>query len=119
MIIVPNAGVFPFRAEIDAGNLDGIPYIDSFTVPPKTVVLMDAADFVVAGADAPRFEMSDQATIHEEDTAPQPIVGGSGVPANPVRSLFQTDSLALRMIMELNWLMRRSGMVAWTQNVTW
>jgi HK97 family phage prohead protease len=120
MVIVSQSGVFPFRAEIDAGNLDGIAFIDSFTVPPRTLILIDAADFVTAGADAPRFEMSDQATLHEEDTAPAPIAPGPSGPASaPVRSLFQTDSLALRMIMNLNWTMRRSGMVAWVQNVTW
>jgi hypothetical protein len=39
--------------------------------------------------------------------------------AAPQRSLFQTDSLALRMVLPLNWVMRRTGVVAWTQNVTW
>jgi hypothetical protein len=39
--------------------------------------------------------------------------------AAPQRSLFQTDSLALRMVLPLNWLQRRAGTVAWVQNVTW
>ncbi|TAI60690.1 hypothetical protein [Bradyrhizobium sp. Leo170] len=71
--------------------------------------------------EAPRFEISDQATLHMEDTNPQPIVGGAdpGTPANPVRSLWQTDSLALRLILPVNWTLRRPGMVAWVQGVTW
>jgi HK97 family phage major capsid protein/HK97 family phage prohead protease len=114
-------GVFPFAAQVEAGNLLGIPIIDSSTVPAKTVILIDAADFVVVGGEAPRFEMSDQATLHMEDTAPADLVGpGSpGTVAAPQRSLFQTDSLALRMIMPLNWTNRRAGTVAWTNNVTW
>jgi hypothetical protein len=33
--------------------------------------------------------------------------------------MWQTDSLALRLILPVNWALRRTGMVAWTQNVTW
>lgn len=121
LIPAPNAGVFPFREELSQGKLQGYPVIDSGTVPMGTVILVDAADFVSVGGDAPRFEVSDQATLHEEDTTPLPI-SATGTPntvAAPVRSLFQTDSLALRLILPINWTLRRSGVVAWTQNVTW
>jgi hypothetical protein len=120
LISATNTGVFPFAAEVAAGNLRGVPIIDSGTVPAKTVILVDAADFVVVGGEAPRFEISDQATLHMEDTAPADLVAGSpGTVASPQRSLFQTDSLALRMIMPLNWTQRRAGTIAWVQNVTW
>ena len=114
-------GIFPFKAEIGAGTLLNIPIIDSATIPTRTVILVDAADFVTAGGAGPRFELSDSATLHMEDTNPLELVGtGSpGTVASPQRSLFQTDSIALRMIMPLNWLMRRSGCVAWVNNVNW
>ena len=54
-----------------------------------------------------------------EDTTPLPIATGaqgSGVLATPTRSLWQTDSLGLRMIMDLNWALLRTGTVAWTQS---
>jgi HK97 family phage major capsid protein/HK97 family phage prohead protease len=115
-----NTGIFPFRDEIRGGTLAGIPLIDSATVTAKTMILVDAADFVVVGGEAPRMEMSDQATLHMEDTTPLDLVSGSpGTVASPQRSLFQTDSLALRMVLPLNWVQRRTGTVAWTQNVTW
>jgi HK97 family phage prohead protease/HK97 family phage major capsid protein len=116
-----NTGIFPFRAEIAGGTLNTIPIIDSATVPAKTLILVDAADFVVVGGDAPRMEMSDQATLHMEDTTPLDLVssGSPGTVASPQRSLFQTDSLALRMVMPLNWLQRRAGTVAWVQGVNW
>jgi hypothetical protein len=65
--------------------------------------------------------VSDQATVHEEDTTPLPIVGPGGTPvtANPVRSLWQTDSLGLRLILNMNWALRRTGMVAVINGVTW
>lgn len=115
---VANTGVFPFRDEVKAGNLGGYPIIDSATVPVKTVILVDAADFVTAGEGGPMWNVSDVATIHEEDTAPLPIVAG-GTPATPVRSLWQTDSIGIRMLMMINWAFRRPGMVSWTSSVTW
>jgi HK97 family phage prohead protease/HK97 family phage major capsid protein len=117
----PNTGIFPFRDEIKQGTLNNIPIIDSVTVAPHTMILIDAADFVVVGGEAPRLELSDQATLHMEDTNPLDLVGpGSpGVVAAPQRSLFQTDSIALRMVMPLNWVQRRAGTIAWTQATTW
>jgi hypothetical protein len=117
----PNTGIFPFRDEIKGGTLNNIPFIDSVTVAPHTMILVDAADFVVVGGEAPRLELSDQATLHMEDTNPTDLVGpGSpGAVAAPQRSLFQTDSIALRMVMPLNWVQRRAGTIAWTQATTW
>jgi HK97 family phage prohead protease len=117
----PNTGIFPFRDEVARGALNNIPFIDSAVVPLKTVILLDAADFVVAGAEGPRVEFSDSATLHMEDTSPADLVtaGSPGVVAAPQRSLFQTDSLAIRMIMFLNWVQRRAGTVVWTSSVNW
>ena len=121
LVSAASTGVFPFKEEIKGGTLATIPIINSSTVPAKTLILVDAADFVSVGGGAPRFEMSDSATLHLEDTAPAELVaaGSPGVVAAPQRSLFQTDSLALRMVMPLNWVNRRPGTVAWVQNVTW
>jgi len=86
------------------------------------VILINAADLMVAQGDAPQFSVSDQATIHFEDTTPLQITTGaqgSAVAATPVRSMFQTDSLALRMILPMNWAMLRAGSVAWVTGVTW
>jgi len=115
-----NTGIFPFKDEISAGRLMSYPVIDSGTVPLGTVIAVDAADFVSVGAEGPRFEVSDQATLHLEDTNPLQIVSGSpGTAASPTVSLWQTDSMALRLILPMNWTLRRSGILAWTQGVTW
>ena len=121
LIALPGAGVFPFRAEVAAGNLGGWPVIDSGTVPLGTVIAIDAGDFVSVSGDAPRFEISDQATLHMEDTAPTDITttGTPPVAAFPVKSMWQTDMLALRMILPINWAIRRTGTVAWVAGVTW
>jgi HK97 family phage major capsid protein/HK97 family phage prohead protease len=114
-------GVFPFKAEIENGMLNGYPVIQSVTVPATMVILLDAADFASLTGDDARFELSDQATLHMEDTAPVAIgtPGSPNVVAAPVRSMFQTDSIALRMVLPMNWIMRRTGLVAWITGVTW
>jgi HK97 family phage prohead protease len=121
LIAMPGAGVFPFRAEVAAGNLGGWAIIDSGTVPMGTVIAIDAADFVSVSGDAPRFELSDQATLHMEDTAPADITtaGTPAVASFPVKSMWQTDSIALRLILPVNWTIRRPGTVAWVAGVTW
>jgi len=121
LIQPPNAatGLFPFSEEIQAGKLRTATVIESGNVPIGMVIALDAADFVAVGSEAPRFEVSDQATLHMEDTAPADITGGTPSPAVPVKSMWQTDSLALRLIWPMNWALRRPNMVSWVQGVTW
>jgi HK97 family phage major capsid protein/HK97 family phage prohead protease len=117
------AGDFPFQAEINGNRLMGYPVVVSSTVPAGMIILINADDLMVVQGDTPRFDVSDQATLHFEDTTPLQITSGaqgSAVAATPVRSMFQTDSLALRMILPMNWAMRRlPAPVAWMTGVTW
>jgi hypothetical protein len=112
---------FLFASTDELGRRVGVTFIPSPTVPPGTLIAVDAADFASAAGDAPEYDVSDQATIHEEDTTPLPI-GSVGTPATvaaPVRSLWQTASIGVRMLLDMNWAMRRAGMVAWVEDVTW
>jgi Phage capsid family len=113
----PGTGLFPFRDSIRAGTLEGWPVFETSNVDDNTIIAVDAADFVTAGQGAPTFEVSDQATLHMDDI-PQPITGGTPSPAVPVRSLWQTDSYALRLLYRLNWMLRRP-MVAFMQGFFW
>jgi HK97 family phage major capsid protein/HK97 family phage prohead protease len=114
-------GAFPFKDEVSAGTLYGWPIIDSGSVTLGTVIAIDAADFVAVGGEGARFELSDQATLHFEDTAPGDIVGGASgpIPSFPVKSMFQTDSIAMRLILPINWTIRRPGVVSAVTGVTW
>ena len=114
-------GDFPFAAEVNGGRLRGYPIIQSTSVTAGMVILLDAADFFSATGDTPRFDVSDQAVIHMEDTTPLAIgtTGSPNVVAAPTRSLWQTDCIGIRMILDINWAMRRTGVLAWTQAVTW
>jgi HK97 family phage major capsid protein len=102
------------------GTLKGIPLIASTTVPADQVFLIDAAQIVFAGG-TPMWEASDQATLHEETQTPLPI-GTAGTPAvvaAPVRSLYQTHSMAIKAVYELSWLSLRAGAVQQLTGVTW
>jgi hypothetical protein len=112
------APLLPFIAMIDAGRILKADLIESSTVPLGTVIMVDAADFTTAGQEGPRLEISDQATLHMEDTTPTDITGGVPSPAVPVKSMWQTDSLALRLIMFMNWVMRRP-VSSWMTGVVW
>jgi HK97 family phage prohead protease len=115
-------GEFPFQAEINGNRLMGYPVVISSTVPAGMIILINAADLMVVQGDTPRFDVSDQATLHFEDTTPLQIStpGSPNTVAAPVRSMFQTDSLALRMILPMNWAIRRlPAPVAWMTGVTW
>jgi HK97 family phage prohead protease len=119
LTVMPNGG-WAFPELKSSGSFMGWPTIVSPTVTADTLYLVDAADFASASG-PPRFDVSDQATLHMEDTAPLPIsaTGTPNVVAAPVRSLWQTDTLGIRMIEQMNWLMRRPGMVAYVTGVTW
>jgi HK97 family phage prohead protease/HK97 family phage major capsid protein len=122
LAIVAASGIMPFRDEILAGRWNGWPIIMSTsTIPSDTIWLMDANDFVTATGDTPRFEVSDSATLMMEDAAASAtdIVVGGVVNAGTVKSLWQTDSIGIRMIMDMNWAMRRSGMVLFMTNIAW
>jgi HK97 family phage major capsid protein len=114
-------GDFMFSGVGEAGQRLGVTFIQSTTVPAGMVIAVDSADFASATGDTPEFDVSDQATIHEEDTTPLPIsaTGTPNVVAAPVRSLWQTASLGVRMLLDMNWAMRRTGMVSWMENVVW
>jgi HK97 family phage prohead protease len=96
-------------------------FIVSTSVAAGTVIAVDASQFATANGDAPRFAVSNEATLHEEDTTPLAL-GTAGSPntvAAPMRSLFQTDTVAIRMTLYVTWKMMRTGMVQTIAGTGW
>jgi hypothetical protein len=60
----------------------------------------------------PTIESAAAGELHMEGAAPLPIVNG-GAPAAPARSLFQTDSVALKMRWPVTWALRDPRAIAW------
>ncbi|MDX0636308.1 phage major capsid protein [Sinorhizobium medicae] len=86
---------------------------------PGTVIAVDAADFASINGGGFDVKVSTEAVLHEEDTNALPIIDGAGVTASPVRTLWQTDTLGVRLREHLGWVLRRPGRVAWVGGVSW
>lgn len=131
-------GIYPFREQVQGGNFSNYPIIQTTNAAATELWLIRYADFMSATGDTPEFDVSDVATIHEDDgayptdqamrtgtTTVLPIVGKATPPpaladiATPVRSLWQTASIGIRMLLGMDWGMRRSGMVQKTTGITW
>jgi hypothetical protein len=83
-----------------------------------TVIAVAVNTLVTAIEGSPLIDASREVLVHEE-TAPAAIVDGAGVVAKPVRSVYQTDSAALRMRWPISWALRDARGVAWMQSVQW
>jgi len=100
--------------------LSRLTVIESTYATAGRLIVIRNSDFATALGDAPEFDISEQATVHMEDSSPLEIVSGTGpTTADPVRSFFQTATIGVRMLMDVSWTMRRSGMVAWLNGTTW
>jgi len=70
---------------------------------------------------APRFDISRASAMHMVDTSPAAI-GTPGTPAvvaAPTRSLFQTDTIGLRLCLEVSWALRTSSGIAYMTGTGW
>jgi hypothetical protein len=84
--------------------------IMSSAVAADTMIVLDAKAFAYGLGAYPKIRTSIDATLHYEESAPQPIstVGSPNVSAAPVRSTYQVASVALRLILDAAWVMRGS-----------
>jgi hypothetical protein len=88
-----------------AGQADVLPVAGSAALPNGTIIAIEPSSFA-STIGAPEFEVGPIATIHQEDTSPADIVGGTGTVAVPVKSMFQIDAIALKMTVWCDWCMR-------------
>lgn len=94
--------------------------VESTNATAGRLIALRNSDLATALGDMPEFDVSEQATIHMEDTTPLEIVSGTGpTTADPVRSLWQTNSVGIRMLMDVSWKMRRTGMVQWIDGTSY
>lgn len=97
---------------------DRVTIIESTNVTANRLIAVRAADFVSAGGN-PEFDVSEQATIHMEDASPGDIVSGGTAASGAVKSLWQTASIGVRMLMDISWVMRRPSVVQWIDTTTY
>lgn len=111
-------GNFMFRDELNGGSLQGFPVLTSNNVTAGLVYLVDSSALTFASEYGPTFDVSNQTSLHMEDTTPVDIMKNM-TPADPVKSMFQTDSVAIRMTMGLDWAAYRAGGVYVITGVSW
>jgi len=116
------SGVFLYKDELASGMFRGFPYISSGNVTAATVVLQASNAVTFASEYGPAVDASNSASLHFEDTTPLDIGVVAGPPntvAAPVKSLFQTDSVALRMTMGLDHRLVRANGVQVLTGAAW
>jgi HK97 family phage major capsid protein len=97
----------------------GYPLAASSAVAAATVVAVDAQGFAAVMGGEAKILVTENPAVHEDD-APSPFsaVGSPNTVAAPLRSLFQSDCIGLRVIIHTGWA-ARSGAVASVQSVLW
>jgi hypothetical protein len=110
----------PQQASVIASVIiDPPPVYISNALPAGTIVAIVPASLAVA-VGMPLIEASREVTLHMANPASDIVAGSPGVVAAGQKSMFQTDSSALRFLMDLTWT-RRSATngVQFMQGVNW
>lgn len=94
----------------------GLTMLPSLAVADDRVIAVDPASWAHGFGDDFEIDVSPSATIHM-DTEPEQI-SDSGVAA-PVRSYWQTDCLAYRLLADVAFAARRTNAVAYLDGATW
>jgi HK97 family phage major capsid protein len=103
------------RLKLVAGPKFDTPILQSNSIPDGTIIAVESSSFVSAFGSTPEFEVADQIAIHMESATPSdPIMSGQ-----PVRSLWQVDSIALRMRLRAAFAMRAAGHVQTIVGANW
>lgn len=90
----------------------------SRVVPEGRVIALDPGAFAAGFGDSVDITTTATATLHMS-TTPAEIVSSTGpTAADPVRALFQTDSVAVRLIVEIVFAMRGRA-ISYADGVTW
>lgn len=102
------------RALTLAPGLIGVTIISTPSLAAKSVVALDAADFLSGETDTPSFDVTSQATLVTADSVPVDPFG-----TTPTSSLWQQDLIGIRALFDCTWAMRMNGRIATITGVTW
>lgn len=94
------------------------PILTSSSLAARTVIAVAAAAIVSAIDGPPAIDARGETAINLADPASE-IVTAGGTIAYPVGSVYQTDSVALRMRWKITWALRDTRGLAWMSNVNW
>ena len=104
-----------------AAVISGVTFVPAPGLAAGTIVAVEVGAIASGFSHLPDIDISRETLLHFEDTMPLPI-GTPGLPnavAAPTRSLWQTSTRALRLILRCAWTVRAPGMVQVVNSVTW
>jgi len=101
------------RLMMEAGPKFNFDIIPSTALATGTVIVVEVASFVSGFSSVADFSVSRAGMVHLEDTTP------GDFPAAPIKSLFQTDLIGLKMTLDAAWGMRAANHAAWLTGATW
>ncbi len=118
-------GTFYFRDELSTGKLGGYAVVVTAAMDVSgngggtsaidDLALIDGSQVIKGVGMSPQISMSDSASVHME-SAPAVDIGGA---TTPVRSLWQTQSVGLRLVYEADFNVRHKESVQWIDHITW
>jgi hypothetical protein len=112
----------PARAvtlNLQSYNAFPYPVLPSPAVAANDLIAI-ATNGIASAVDAvPEVESSKFATVHMEDTTPLPIGGSPNIVAAPARSLWQTDTVGLKVRFGVDWALRDARALAWMTVTGW
>jgi hypothetical protein len=94
------------------------PVLTSAALPPKTVIVVALNALVSAIDGTPQIDASSEAEFVRNTVAAE-IVTVGGTIGQPIGSLFQTDSVALRLRWPISWALRDPRGLAFMTAVNW
>lgn len=117
-IVSPATAVkFPILAPLLATQLTVLP---SLAVADTRIIAIDPAALVHGFGGTPEIDVSQHTALHMSDTPEQISTPGSpATVAAPVRSMFQTDGIAVRMILDIAFGKRSASAAAYIDNFDW
>jgi Phage capsid family len=92
--------------------------LSSNAIAPADILCIAPIALASAVDDAPRVEIDKASTIHVADPASD-LVSTPGAVSSPMRSLFQTDALALKVVLPVSWTLRHPNGIAWLTATGW
>jgi hypothetical protein len=97
-----------------------MPVISTAGLASGTIAAAVPSLLAIEAAPEIQFSVSDSTALVMDD-APGAIstVGTPPVVSAPVRSLYQTDCRAIRLIFEIDYKWRTTGAIAWMQSIAW
>jgi hypothetical protein len=96
----------------------GYPVLKTAALAAGTVVAIAANALASAFGGVPQIEAYNEPEVVMND-APGEVVTVGGMTGAPIMSLFQSDTIGLKIRMPANWVLRAPGAVAWVSGVSW